>query len=93
MTSLIPFTWPGPVKRFFQFFYWRAPESLFGLIRTHKRPSQPGLTKLYILQTDFPVGLEARRNIEASLAPIKEKYGIDFLVLEPGINLKRFDDI
>lgn len=49
--------------------------------------------KIYVVTTDFPVTQETVMKFEQMFAPIREKYGLDFIVLEPGLTLKRFDDI
>lgn len=56
-------------------------------------PAQASTANLYILQVDFPVSPEKRLKIGQSLDELREKYGIDFVLLEPGIKLSRFDDI
>lgn len=72
---------------------WRESRGLISLFRSRRRPAQSSTAGLYILRVDFPVKAELLARIQATLDPIKKKYGIDFLVLEPGINLSRFDDI
>ena len=56
-------------------------------------PALPSVSRLYILHVDFPVSSEARQKIEENLDKLRERYGIDFFLLEPGIKLSRFDDI
>ena len=51
------------------------------------------LSRLYILRVDFPVDEIQAGKIDAALDAHREKYGIDFIVLEPGMTLTRFDDI
>jgi hypothetical protein len=65
--------------------------SLFGAKK--ERRTNKDLSKLYILRVDFPVNDQQRVIIDAALDPLREKYGIDFFLLEPGIRLSRFDDI
>lgn len=65
-----------------------APLSLFV-----PKPKAPGLEKLYVLRVDFKMSPEAAKNMDASLQPLRDKYGLDFIVLEPGMNVARFDDI
>ena len=58
-----------------------------------KRPRDGSATAgLYVLKVDFPVNEEIRTAIDKGLQPLRDKYGLDFFVLEPGITLKRFDD-
>jgi hypothetical protein len=47
---------------------------------------------LYIIETDFEVSPESYTNLQTMLDEVREKYGLDFLILEPGFKLKRFDD-
>ena len=47
---------------------------------------------LYIVETDFEVSPESYTNLQAMLDEVREKYGLDFLILDPGFKLKRFDD-
>lgn len=54
---------------------------------------EPSTDRLYILRVDFPVNADSRTKIEAALDVYRTKYDIDFLVIEPGIKLSRFDDI
>jgi hypothetical protein len=56
-----------------------------------KRPSRTA--RLYILRVDFPVDEKREAALEAMLAPLREKFGLDFLILEPGMKLERFDAI
>jgi hypothetical protein len=49
-------------------------------------------SKLYVIETDFEVSPDAYNNLQAMLDEVREKYGLDFLILEPGFKLKRFDD-
>jgi hypothetical protein len=65
------------------------PETLLELMR-RRRPAST--SKLYVLKVDFQIKTEARVEIDQALDPIRTKFGIDFIVLEPGITLKRFDD-
>jgi hypothetical protein len=83
---------------FFRFWEWLAlsppalsTPSLFGTKR--ERKPIKGTGKLYVMKVDFPVNEATRDAIEKSLDPVREKYGIDFILLEPGIHLSRFDDV
>lgn len=72
---------------------WRyeAPPSILAA-----PPKPPSATdRLYLLRVDFPVSKdpEVKAAIDASFDRLREKYGLDFLVLEPGMTLSRFDDI
>lgn len=58
-----------------------------------RKPRRPGTDKLYILAVDFPVKPEVAAAINEALEPYRQKYGLDFLVLEPGMRLSRFDEI
>ena len=59
------------------------------LARSRRTPST---SKLYIVETDFAVSDDAYDRIQAHLDAVRQKYGLDFLLLEPGFKLKRFDD-
>lgn len=48
------------------------------------------ISNLYILRVDFAVSMEKREVIANVLAPIREKYGIDFLIAEPGMKFEPF---
>jgi hypothetical protein len=83
---------------FFRFWEWIWPSSpalsTTSLVGAKKeRRINRDLAKLYILRVDFPVTNEQRAIIKAGLDPLREQYGIDFFLLEPGIHLSRFDDI
>ena len=41
---------------------------------------------------DFEIAPDSYNNLQAMLDVVREKYGLDFLILEPGFKLKRFDD-
>ena len=72
------------LKRWFE----TAPLSLFA-----PKPKAPGLSKLYVLRVDFKMSEEYAKKMDAALDPLRAKYGLDFIVLEPGMNVARFDDI
>ena len=73
---------------------WRGtgPQSLFALAREPRPRSTVPTSKLYVVQVDFEVLPHALESLETQLSAIREKYGLDFMILEPGIKLKRFDD-
>lgn len=63
-------------------------------ITTAKRSSKlASVSRLYILNVDHPIGKPQAEDLEKALDPLREKYGIDFFVLEPGMKLSRFEDI
>ena len=66
-----------------------GPETLMGLARNRRMPST---SKLYIVEVDFAISDDAYDKIQAHLDELRQKYGLDFLLLEPGFKLKRFDD-
>jgi len=45
-----------------------------------------------VVEADFAVSPDTYNNLQAMLDNLREKYGLDFLILEPGFKLKRFDD-
>lgn len=65
-----------------------APLSLFA-----PRPKIPGLEKLYVLRVDFKISPENEVKMNDGLNPLREKYGLDFIILEPGMTIERFDDV
>ena len=66
-----------------------GPKSFMMLAREHRQKST---SKLYIVHTDFEISPDSYNNLQAMLDVVREKYGLDFLILEPGFKLKRFDD-
>lgn len=80
-------------KRFTTWFRGPLPETLFSLARRKRSSPPPSTASLYVLRVDFPLKADMRDSIQHSLQPLKDKFGIDFLLLEPGISVKRFDDI
>lgn len=69
-----------------------GPKSFMALVREHRAKSKVPTSKLYILHTDFEMSPDSYNNLQANLDVVREKYGIDFLILEPGFKLRRFDD-
>ena len=66
-----------------------VPRSFMTLARERRKPST---SRLYIVETDFAVSEDAYEKIQTHLDELRGKYGLDFLLLEPGFKLKRFDD-
>lgn len=64
--------------------------SIFGA----RKPRTANVKNLYVLEVAFPIAdnKELREALEKALDVPRNKYGIDFLVLEPGFKIKRFDD-
>ena len=77
------------LERIRKFLRPRGPETLMSLARRRRMPST---SRLYIVETDFAVSEDAYEKIQAHLDELRQKYGLDFLLLEPGFKLKRFDD-
>ncbi len=73
---------------------WRgtAPKSLFDLARELRPKSGLSTSKLYVIEADFEIQPDTYDSLQAMLGEIREKYGLDFMILEPGFKLKRFDD-
>jgi hypothetical protein len=69
-----------------------GPKSFMALAKEPRTRSKLKTSGLYIIQTDFEVSPESYTNLQAMLDEVREKYGLDFLILEPGFKLKRFDD-
>jgi hypothetical protein len=72
-------------------FRYEAPVSIMKTEPIEK--PAPALSNLYILRVNFPVTQPIGERLEASLNVLRNKYGVDFFVLEPGMELSRFDDI
>ena len=68
------------------------PKSLFTLAKEPRPRSTLATSKLYVIEVDFEVLPHTLESLETQLGAIREKYGLDFMILEPGIKLKRFDD-
>ena len=81
------------MRRFLREF-WRGytPKSLFALANEPRPKSLLPTSKLYVVEVDFQVSAEALDSLQVQLSSIREKYGLDFMILEPGFKLKRFDD-
>ena len=73
---------------------WRdsGPKSFMTLAKEPRPKSKLPTAKLYVIETDFEISPDSYNNLQAMLDEVREKYGLDFLILEPGFNLKRFDD-
>ena len=73
---------------------WRgtAPKSLFDLAREPRPKSKLPTPKLYVIEADFEISPDEYDSLQAMLGEIREKYDLDFMILEPGFKLKRFDD-
>lgn len=69
-----------------------GPKSFMVLAKEPRTRSKLKTSGLYIIQTDFEVSPESYTNLQTMLDEVREKYGLDFLILEPGFKLKRFDD-
>jgi hypothetical protein len=69
-----------------------GPKSLFDLAREPRPKSKLPTSKLYVIEADFEIQPDTYDSLQAMLGGIREKYGLDFMILEPGFKLKRFDD-
>ena len=69
-----------------------APKSLFDLAKEPRPKSALPTSKLYVIETDFEISPDTYDTLQAMLDGVREKYGLDFMILEPGFKLKRFDD-
>lgn len=59
-----------------------------------RRVRAPRSTRhLYVLRVDFAVGPEQAKEMAAMRDRLLAEYGVDLLVLEPGMTLSRFNDI
>jgi hypothetical protein len=73
---------------------WRGagPQSLFDLAQEPRPRSILPTSKLYVIEADFEIHPDTYNSLQTMLGEMREKYGLDFMVLEPGFKLKRFDD-
>ena len=73
---------------------WRgtAPKSLFEMARAPRPKSVLPTSKLYVIEADFEIQPDTYESLQGMLGEIREKYGLDFMILEPGFKLRRFDD-
>ena len=73
---------------------WRGavPKSLFALAREPRPKSKLPTSKLYVIEADFEISPDSYDALQAHLDLLRAKYGLDFMILEPGFKLKRFDD-
>ena len=69
-----------------------GPKSFMTLAKEPRPKSKLPTAKLYVIEIDFEISPDSYNNLQAMLDEIREKYGLDFLILEPGFKLKRFDD-
>jgi hypothetical protein len=69
-----------------------APKSFLTLAKERRQRSKLSTGNLYIIETDFEISPDSYNNLQAMLDEIRAKYNLDFLILEPGFKLKRFDD-
>ena len=69
-----------------------APKGFMALAKEPRTRSKLKTSALYIIEVDFEVSPDSYNNLQAMLDDVRTKYGLDFLILEPGFKLKRFDD-
>ena len=69
-----------------------GPKSFMALAKEPRPKSKLPTARLYVIETDFEVSPDSYSSLQAMLDEVREKYGLDFLILEPGFKLKRFDD-
>ena len=69
-----------------------TPKSLFDLAREPRPKSKLPTSKLYVIEADFEISPDEYDSLQTMLGEIREKYDLDFMILEPGFKLKRFDD-
>ena len=86
------------IKRAFSFlrgmFAEQGPETLVSMMKESdkKAPVSP-TDKLYIIEVDFCMSDDAALKLDGYLEPLRQKFGLDFFVQEPGYKLRRFDDV
>jgi len=69
-----------------------GPKSLLMLASGPRQRSPLPTSKLYVIEADFEITPDAYDGLQAHLDTLRAKYGLDFMILEPGFKLKRFDD-
>ena len=69
-----------------------GPKSLFDLARERRPRGRLTTSTLYVIEADFEIHPDTYDSLQTMLGEIREKYGLDFMILEPGFRLKRFDD-
>lgn len=67
---------------------WRA---FLNLVADPKPPASTN--RLYVIHVDFAMDAKAIDELDALMAHYRNKFGLDFIVLEPGIKLSKFDNI
>ncbi len=68
------------------------PKSLVTLANERRTYPRLKTSNLYVVEVDFQISPEAYDGLQTHLDLIRAKYDLDFLILEPGFKLKRFDD-
>lgn len=71
--------------------WWKQRNQLITIFSKIRRPAS--VTGLYVVDVGGQVSQEQAEALDRMFGPLRKKYGIDFIVLEPGIRLRRFDDI
>jgi len=69
-----------------------GPKSLLMLASEPRQRSPLPTSKLYVIEADFEITPDAYDALQAHLDMLRAKYNLDFMILEPGFKLKRFDD-
>jgi hypothetical protein len=67
-----------------------APLSLFDRFR---RAPDPKLSSLFVVEFAATPDQATIDKLNSVLEPIEKKYGIDFIPLEPGIRIRRFEEL
>jgi hypothetical protein len=63
------------------------------IVEAPPREALSATDRLYVLRVDFAITRDNSVQMEAALDRLRKQYGIDFLVIEPGMSLSRFDVI
>ena len=66
-----------------------GPETLMSLAAARRKMPT---SKLYVVEVCFAATDQDYVKMHAYLDQFRQKFGLDFLLLEPGYKLKRFDD-
>lgn len=64
-----------------------VPQSLATLAKKQRSTS-----RLYVVQMETQPSPQHAEQMSAALQPYRDKFGLDFIVLGPGITFKKFDD-
>ena len=85
-------SFPRRVLRTVRDMWGDGPKSLLTLAKEPRPKSPLPTSMLYVIEADFEITPDAYDALQAHLDMLRAKYNLDFMILEPGFKLKRFDD-